>query len=370
MPATASFEHLRDRLKEHLRALNEIPGLSGFEQGVVAHLRGAFAEVADEVRVDSFGNLYATKRGASAGPSLLLTAHSDEIGCVVKSIRPDGFLRIEGVGGVLPSLLVGRKVVVSGHYGVIGSKLAHMQTAEDRQRVLPIGALYVDVGAQSAAEVAALGIRIGDPITYLSELGEYGDPNRVSGKAIDNRISCAILIEVLRLLTAADIAGTVQVLVATQEEVGLRGAAVAARSLNPDLALVLDTFMAGDTPDVDAEAMPTRLGAGPVFLLLSGGSHAGHITHPAARRTLLAAAERAGIPYQLATGLGIATTDAAAIHLGGTGIPTGGIGIARRYSHSPICTLDLRDAVATISLLLAVVEELRDPAVSFAFLSP
>jgi putative aminopeptidase FrvX len=119
---------------------------------------------------------------------------------------------------------------------------------------------------------------------------------------------------------------------------------------------------------VSAEAMPTRLGAGPVFLLLSGGGHAGHIAHPAARRILTAAAARGQIPYQLATGLNIATTDAAAIHLGGAGIPTGGIGLARRYSHSPICTLDLRDAVATVHLLLAVVEELREPGVSFAFL--
>lgn len=368
MAATASYENLRDRIKDHMRALNEIPGLSGFEQGVIAHLRAAFGEVADEVRIDRFGNLYATKCGASAGPTLLLTAHSDEIGCVVKSIRVDGFLRIEGVGGVLPSLLVGRKVVVNGRYGVVGSKLAHMQSAADRQRVLPIDELYVDVGAESAAEVAALGIRIGDPVTYLSELGEYSNPNRISGKAIDNRISCSILIETLRLLAAENIAGTVQALVATQEEVGLRGATVAARTLNPDLALVLDTFMAGDTPEIDAEAMPTRLGAGPVFVLLSGGGHAGHIAHPAAKRILLAAAERAGIPYQLATGLHIATTDAAAIHLGGAGIPTGGIGIARRYSHSPICTLDLRDAVATVRLLLAVVEELRAPDVSFAFL--
>ncbi|HWE62775.1 MAG TPA: M28 family peptidase [Chloroflexota bacterium] len=367
MSSTVTFEEMRDRLKAHLRTLNEIAGLSGFEQDVVAHLRAAFSEVADEVHVDGFGNLYATRRGTSAGPTLLLTAHSDEIGCVVKSIRPDGFLRIERVGGVLASLLVGRKVVVNGRYGVIGSKLGHMQTEAERQRVVPTEDLYVDVGAEDAAEVAALGIRIGDPVTYLSELGEYSNPNRISGKAIDNRISCAILIETLRLLSAADIAGTVQVLVATQEEVGLRGATVAMRNLRPDLALVLDTFMAGDTPDVSSEAMPTRLGAGPVFLLLSGGQ-VGHITHPAVKRLLLAAAEQAQIPYQLATGLNIATTDAAAIHLSGSGIPTGGIGIARRYSHSPICTLDLRDAVHTVHLLPAVVAALRDPALSLAFL--
>ena len=360
-------EAMRERMKAHIRALNDIPGISGYEQGVIAYLQPRLAEVADEVRVDRFGNLFATKRGSHPGPTLLLTAHSDEIGAVVKSVRADGFLRFERSGGVVPSLLVGRKVLVGGHYGVIGSKLVHMQSEQERQRVVPIEELYIDVGAESAAEVAGMGISIGEQITYLSEMGEYGNPNRISGKALDNRISCAIILETLRELPTEAISGTIEVLIAAQEEVGLRGATVAMRQISPDLALVLDTFMAGDTPEIDPEAMPTRLGAGPVFLLHSGGNPVGHVTHPAIKRLLLAAAARAGIPYQLATGLGIATTDAAAIHIAGAGIPTGGIGIARRYSHSPVCTLDLRDAVATIRLLRAVIADLGATHLSLAF---
>ena len=358
---------MRERIKADMRALNDIQGISGFEQGVVAYLRPRFAELADEVFVDRFGNLFATRRGSRPGPAVVLSAHSDEIGGVVKSIRPDGFLRFERVGFPVPSLLVGRKVLVNGRFGVIGSKLVHMQTEADLQRVVPIQELYIDVGAESAAEVAEFGIRIGDQVTYLSELGEFTNPNRITGKALDNRISCAILLETLRQVPASAIAGSVEVLIASQEEVGLRGATVAMRRLSPDLALVLDTFMAGDTPDIDPQDMPTRLGAGPVFLLLSGGDPLGHIVHPAVKRLLLDAAERAGIPYQLATGLGIATTDAAAIHISGGGVPTGGIGIARRYSHSPICTLDLRDAVNTVHLLRAVIEDLGTPGISFEF---
>ena len=358
---------VRDRIKADMRALNDLQGISGSEQQVIAYLRPRLVELADEVSVDRFGNLFATRHGARPGPTLLLTAHSDEIGGVVKSIRPDGFLRFQRVGYPVPSLLVGRKVLVNGRYGVIGSKLVHMQTAADLERVTPIEELYIDVGTESAAEVAELGIRIGDQVTYLSELGEYSNPNRISGKAIDNRISCAILLEALRQLPAVELSGTIQVLIAAQEEVGLRGATVAMRRLSPDVALVLDTFMAGDTPEIGAEAMPTRLGAGPVFLLLSGGDPLGHIVHPAVKRLLLQASERAGIPYQLATGLGIATTDAAAVHIAGSGIPTGGIGIARRYSHSPICTMDLRDAVWTVQLLRAVVRELAAPGISFEF---
>jgi len=178
MPDAAdTFEDLRDHIKGHMRALNDIAGISGFEQGVVSYLRPLFMEVADEVEVDTFGNLYATRRGARPGPTLLLSAHSDEIGCVVKSVRDDGFLRFERVGFPVPSLLVGRKVLVNGRFGVIGCKLVHMQTEEDRSRVTPIEDLYIDVGAESAAEVAELGIEIGDQVTYLSELGEYHNPN-------------------------------------------------------------------------------------------------------------------------------------------------------------------------------------------------
>ena len=360
-------EAMRERIKAHIRALNDIPGISGYEEGVIAYLQPRLAEVAGEVRVDRFGNLFATKRGSHPGPTLLLTAHSDEIGAVVKSVRTDGFLRFERSGGVVPSLLVGRKVLVGGHYGVIGSKLVHMQSEMERHRVVPIEELYIDVGAESAAEVAELGIGIGDQVTYLSEVSEYSNPNRISGKALDNRISCAIILETLRELPTEAISGTIEVLIAAQEEVGLRGATVAMCQLSPDLALVLDTFMAGDTPEIDPEAMPTRLGAGPVLLLHSGGNPVGHVTHSAVKRLLLAAAAHAGIPYQLATGLGIATTGAAAIHIAGAGIPTGGIGIARRYSHSPACTLDLRDAVATVHILHAVIADLGAAKLSLEF---
>lgn len=339
---------MKAQLIETLRALTALHAPPGFEQPVVRHLRAAFAPLADEVQVDTFGNLYAIRRGAAGGPRLMVSAHSDEIGGIVKSIMPDGFLVIDRLGGVLDALIIGRKLWVSGHLGVVGAKSGHLQSAEERGRVQPMDALYVDVGADTADEVARMGIRIGDPWVWLSELEPLSNPDRLVGKAIDNRASCAVLLQLFRELQGVELAGTLVGLVAVQEEVGLRGARVAAQRAAPDYAVVVDTFMSGDTPDVRYHReMPTRIGAGPVSLL----ANTGHLAHRGVVRLLDEAAARAGVRLQPATVIGKSNTDAAAIHLAREGIPTAGLGICRRYSHSPVELLDINDAVATVRVL-------------------
>ena len=197
---------------------------------------------------------------------------------MVKSIQPDGFLRIDKLGGVLDALLLGRKVWVNGHLGVVGVKSGHLQSADEKTRVTPLDLLYVDVGASSSEEVARMGIRIGDPWVWLSELEQMTNPDLLVGKAIDNRLSCAVLLQVLRELQGAALDGTLIALVAVQEEVGLRGAKVAAEHAAPDYAVCVDTFMSGDTPDVNYyREMPVGIGRGPVNLL----ANTGHIAHQA-----------------------------------------------------------------------------------------
>ncbi len=347
----------KETLRRRLQALTELDGVSGFEQQVVAYLREALADCADEVHIDRMGNLYARRHGRGAGPHLMLEAHSDEIGGIVKSVDERGFLRMQGIGGVSPAMLVGRRVRVRGHLGVIGVKSGHLQTPEERKSVLEIGALYIDMGATSAAEVRAMGIVIGDPIAYHSPLASLAGGDRVTGKAIDNRIGCAILVELLHELADLRPAGSLDVAICVQEEIGLRGAQVAAYTVQPDYAVVIDTFMAGDTPDVDYNReMPTAIGQGPVLLL----ANSAHIGHPAVNRYIEQAAEAAGVPLQRATvAQGMAATDAGAIHLARRGVPTAGIGLARRYSHTPICVLDLNDAVGAWRLLRALVENME-----------
>ncbi|NJN19042.1 MAG: M42 family metallopeptidase [Oscillochloris sp.] len=339
---------MKEALIETLGELTALHAPPGFEQPVVRYLRAAFAPLADEVQVDSLGNLYAIKHGPSGGPRLMISAHSDEIGGIVKSILPSGFLKIDRLGGVLDSLALGRKVWVNGHLGVVGAKSGHLQSLGERGQVQPMDTLYVDVGADSADEVANMGISIGDPWVWLSELEPMTNPDRLVGKAIDNRISCAILLQLFQELHRTPLAGTLIGVVTVQEEVGLRGARVAAQRAAPDYAVVVDTFMSGDTPDVNYHSeMPTRIGGGPVALL----ANSGHLAHRGVMQILSDAAARADVKLQPATVLGKSSTDAAAIHLAREGIPTGGLGICRRYSHAPVELLDINDAVASVRVL-------------------
>jgi endoglucanase len=288
---------------------------------------------------------------------------------MVKSIGRDGYLRFDIVAGAQPSLLAGRLVRINGSVtGVIGVKSGHLQSPKERSRLPEVESLYIDVGASSTLEVEQLGIRIGDPIAFVSPLTTLNHPDILTGKAIDDRLGCAVLLALMRRLRDSEHRTAVVCAITTQEEVGLRGAAVAAYNAQPDCAVVLDTFMSGDTPDVDYEReMPVGIGRGPVLLLASGSGLMGNIMHPAMRRLLEGAAGAAAIPYQRATVLAKAATDASTIHMARGGIPTGGIGLARRYSHSPVCTCNLNDAANAVLWLQALVR-LLDQKPSLAFL--
>jgi endoglucanase len=348
---------MKETLFDTLSELTARDGVAGFEQDVVRYLRDAFADLADDVKVDRMGNLYATRRGSEDGPTVMLAAHSDEIGAIVKSIDAEGFLRFDTLGGVIPSMLLGRRVRVKGRLGVIGVKSGHLQTSEEQSKVLPADELYVDVGANSAEEVDEMGIGVGDPIAYYSPLLRYENDDRVCGKSIDNRIGCAILLELFRQLQNAPLTCTLQGVVCVQEEVGLRGARVAAYIAQPDCAVVVDTFMAGGTPDVDYyQALPAHIGEGPILLL----ANSAQIGHPAMNAHLRRAADACGVTLQPCTIVGKAGTDSGAIHLSREGVPTAGIGLARRYSHTPVCTLDLNDAVETVTVLEQFVRDAKE----------
>lgn len=343
-------------LFELTKELCRIPGAPGFERDVVAWLLNAFRPYADEVEVDSMGNLYALRQGDPRGPSLMISAHSDEIGGVIRAIEPDGFLRFNKLGGLLDSLAVGRKVMVNGHLGVIGLKAGHAQSAEERLRVPIYTEQYIDVGADSADEAAAMGIRIGDPVTYVSEVQSFSKQDRFVGKALDNRLGCVVLLALLERLQGAQIAGTLHIVVTVQEEVGLRGARVAANRIGPDCAIVVDTMPCGDTPDMAGDStLPIGIGQGPAFRLVSRGD----VTHHGLKRLLIETAEGQGIPYQLVVH-DQSTTDASAIHLQREGIPTGIVTIPRRYAHSPIEVADMGDVRNTLTLLEAVVERMEE----------
>ncbi len=340
-----------------LRDLANIQGTPGQEMNVVKALVDLLSPYADKMEVDHMGNIYAYLQGNKPGPTMMVSAHSDEIGCVVRDIDNNGFLRIERTGGVIESLLIGRKVNVNGHFGVVGVKAGHLQTPEERKRIPSIYELYVDVGASSKEEVLEMEIDIGDPITYISEIDQFTNQDLICGKAIDNRSCCVLLVQLFKdLFNEKDFAGTLVGVIATQEEVGLRGAKVATYKVNPDFALVLDTIPCADTPDSLNSGYPVGIGRGPVFPALAGGAVRGNLMSPQVKNLLIRYAKQLEIPYQLAVMSG-ATTDLAAVHLEREGILAGAITFARRYSHSPVEVADLRDFELGFTLLKKIVTD-------------
>ena len=170
---------MKEKLRQLIRELTAIEGISGQEQKVARALLKLLRPLADEVSVDCFGNIIAVKRGGEPGPKVLVAAHSDEIGAVVKSIDKNGFIRFEKIGGVGDALLLGRQVSVSGHFGVVGVKAGHFMTQKERSEVKPHSELYIDVGCKSDEEVALLGIKPGDQICHWPYYNEFTNTDQI-----------------------------------------------------------------------------------------------------------------------------------------------------------------------------------------------
>lgn len=364
----AERDDMKQRLKDLLRELAALDGVAGHEQPVVARLVDLLRPAADRVEVDSYGNIYATKQGPEGAPTLMVSAHSDEIGAIVKSIDPSGMIRFERVGGLVETLTIGRHVRIRGHRGVVGVKAGHIQSPDERGRAPSMRDQYIDMGYDTAEQVRALGIRTGDAISYDAPMQELANPDRVSGKALDNRVSCAIVVDLLRRMQPEALNCTLHVVVTVQEEVGLRGAQMAAFRLNPTAAIVIDTVPCGGTPDVDYyRDLSMKIGAGPVLALVSGGGARGHLANPAMRDFLYASAESAGVAVQPAVFIG-GTSDVSAVMLAREGIPAGVVNIPRRYSHSPVEMLDINDAVDSLLLVESAIRAFG-PEVDLGFLS-
>ena len=346
----------KEVLRELIKELVAIEGLAGQEQQVVRALLHHVKPLADEVTVDIFGNIIAVLHGNQPGPKVLVAAHSDEIGAIVKSIEKDGWIRFEKIGGTGDALLLGRQVAVKGHFGIVGVKAGHFMTPRERTEVKPHSDLYIDVGCNSAEEVAKLGIKPGDPIVHWPYYNEFTNNDLICSKALDDRIGCAILVQMLQELKGTAFAGSLYAVFTVQEEVGLRGATVAAHNIKPDYAIAVDTVPSGDTPDVNfTKELPVSISKGPLLQLMSRT----FIMNPIMKQLMLEVCEASGEPYQVALFTG-GNTDAAAMHLQGGGILSAALTVPRRYSHSPVEVLDINDCLATLNILKMFVYMMGD----------
>jgi putative aminopeptidase FrvX len=343
-------------LKELLKRLAEAHGLSGHEDAIRLIIEDELDGCLDERAIDPLGNFIGTRHGTK--PSVMLAAHTDEIGLMVKHITDEGFLTFSAIGGWFDQTLLNQRVILhaagGGLYGVIGSKPTHVMKKEEREKVVKLEDMFIDLGARSRDEVEQLGISIGTPVTIDRHFVDLGN-GRVSCKAFDDRAGVAVMIEALRR-TKTDcevyMVGTVQ------EEVGLKGARTTAYALSPTVALVTDVEVAGGHPGIEKKELPLELDKGPV-LTVSDASGRGIITPPSVLKWLKGTAAQCNIPYQLSVADG-GNTDASVIHLTKAGIPTGVVGVPTRYVHTPVELLSLHDLDRAAELVARALERVGE----------
>jgi len=339
-------------INQNLEKLSNACGVTGRESEVKELMIRLMTPYADEIVVDRLDNVIAVKKGKQKALKIMLAAHMDEVGLMVKTITKEGFLQFAKMGGIDDRILPAQRVKVfskkASFPGIIGSKPPHIQKEEERKKIIASDELFIDIGAENKDDALAMGVSVGDPVGFDVQYVELGK-NVVVGKAFDNRAGCVTMIEALKLMENTDY--TVCAVGTVQEEVGLRGAAGAAFGLDPDLAIALDVTIAGDVPGVREFDTSVKMGKGPALTI----SDSGLITHPKVLRWLLDSAEEEKIPFQIETGL-MGSTDAARISLTRQGIPSGNISIPTRYIHSPVGMLNLKDIENSAKLTVAAIQ--------------
>lgn len=343
-----------DKSAELLKQLTEAHGVPGYETEVRALLREYMGELG-EVSQDKLGSVICHQAGD--GPRVMLAGHMDEIGFMVNHITEEGFLKFLQLGGWWDQVLLGHRVVVKTRNGdvtgVIGAKPPHLLDAEERDKVVKKKDMFIDVGATSQAEVEEIGVRVGDPIVPQSTFEVLANGKSYLSKAFDNRIGCAVVIDVLEHFAGDDqthpndLYGVATVM----EEVGLRGATTSVRAVDPDVAIILESDIAGDVPGIKNEVSDVVLGGGPTVLIYD----ARMIPNLPLRDLVVDTAEAEAIPLQFSAIPG-GGTDGGAIHLHGTGVPTVVIGVPARHIHSHGAIIhrdDYENAVILVSSLVA-----------------
>ncbi len=325
-----------------LETLSNLPGVSGDETRV----RRAIVEILQDqplvLQCDTMGNLYVRKKGSARDSRIMLTAHMDEVGLMVVAVEKSGHLKFKPVGSIDSRVLAAKRVKVGPDAipGVIGVKAVHLQKPGERRKPFTEDQLSIDIGASSREEALKY-VRVGDYVTFDSTFTAVGE-GYFRGKAFDDRVGCAVLLE---LLLDPD-TPPFDAVFTVQEEIGSRGALVAAYKLQPQRALVLEGTAAADTPGIESEQSSTVLGAGPAISIMDSSV----IVDREMLRELVHTAEAAGIPYQYRRFTG-ASTDAGAIALSREGVKAAVVSVPCRYIHSPHGLLKESDFAHTVALV-------------------
>ncbi len=339
-----------------LEQLSNAFGPAGCEQEVRRTLARALRDKVDDLQTDALGNLIAFKRGTGPEPRLkvMVDAHTDEVGLMITRIEKNGLLGFRTVGGMEDRLLLAKRVVV-GEGRLPGAILAppiHLTKPEQRQQIIKIDQLVIDIGASSQEEAKELA-KVGDYAVFdtrFQVLAEDG-LRTVKGKALDDRAGCAVA----AALADGEYDADLYLAFSVQEEVGLRGARVAAFRIEPDVGFALEGTVCDDTPKKRDVSPTTQLGKGPAITVMDRS----FIADKRLVRLLIDTAEAEGIPYQLRQP-GVGRTDAGAIHLTKTGVPSATVSVPCRYIHTPASLLSLNDFDNAVALMKATLHALPE----------
>ena len=346
-----------DSQLQMLKELTDAKGIPGNEREPREVMKKYITPNADEILQDGIGSLIAKKSGNDSGPKIMVAGHLDEVGFMVTRIDDKGFLRFQTVGGWWEQVMLAQRVTVvtkNGDIpGVVGSKPPHVLPAEERKKPADKKDMFIDIGATSREEAISFGVRPGDMVVPVCDFTVMKNPKFLMAKAWDNRIGCAIAIDVLRELKGVDHPNVVYGVGTVQEEVGLRGAQTSAHFIKPDIALTVDTGIPGDTPGMSERDALSKLGEGPQIIVYD----ASMVAHKGLLDFISRVAEEKGIPYQFDFVPG-GGTDSGRIHLSGNGVPSVSITIATRYLHSAASIIHRDDYENAVKLLVEVIKRL------------
>ncbi|MDF2945483.1 MAG: ysdC [Bacillales bacterium] len=345
------------------KELTDARGVSGFEGEAREVMKKYIAPYADEVYTDRLGSLIARKVGQEGGPKVMVAGHLDEIGFMVTQIDDKGYIKFQTLGGWWSQVMLAQRVTIitkkGDITGVIGSKPPHILSPEARKKPVDIKDMFIDIGASSKEEAMEWGVKPGDMVSPYFEFTVMNNEKLLLAKAWDNRIGCAIAIDVLKNLKGENHPNVVYGVGTVQEEVGLRGAKTSAYSVNPDISFSVDVGIAGDTPGVSEKEAAGKLGKGPQIVLYD----ASMIAHKGLRDFVIETAEELNIPFQYDAMPG-GGTDSGAIHVSHGGIPALSIGIATRYIHSHAGILHRDDYDNAVKLVVEVIKRLDQQKVN------
>ncbi len=345
-----------------LKEITEANGVSGYEDAVRTIMSRELKGNVDEIQYDKMGSILGRKKGTSVSPKVMVIGHMDEIGFMVKEITKEGYIKFLPLGGWWGHVALGQRMrIITSKgpvLGVVGSKPPHLLQQSEREKVLEIKDMFIDVGVQQKFDVKKkLGIKLGDPVVPESQFTILGNDKVYLSKAFDNRMACAAVIDVMKRLAKIKHPNTVLACASVQEEVGLRGAQTMAHLADPDVCIVVDTGVAQDVPP-DGFSKAEKLGGGVSVLLFD----AMMIPNLALRDLVIATAEKNKIPYHL-TYMDKGATDGGRIHMSRIGVPSVVIGPPVRYIHSHNSMMNRTDYDNTVKLVTELIKKLDQKTV-------